>query len=250
MNISADSLTTDCAQERNGPQHIAIIMDGNGRWAEERGLPRVEGHRRGAKAVRNAIEGAVKCGVGYLTIYAFSTENWNRSSAEVSDLMGLLRFYLQNEIKTLHKEKIRLKIIGDRSRLDADIQKMITTAEDKTADNERMTLIIALNYGARDELVNAFKIIAGSIEAGRLKSSDVTEQLITDHLYTARLPDPDMVIRTSGEKRVSNFLLWQIAYSELLFLDVFWPDFSEDHIQQAVNEYMSRNRRFGGRPGK
>lgn len=248
MNIPADKTMVDGAEERRGPAHIAIIMDGNGRWASARGLPRVEGHRRGAKAVRKAIQGAIDCHVDYLTIYAFSTENWNRSTEEVSDLMGLLRFYLKNELKQLAKEGVCLRIIGDRTRLADDIQDLIANAEKNTKDNDRLTLVIALNYGSRDEIVAAIQSIASDAIDGAIQPSDIDETLVSSALYTSDIPDPDLVIRTSGEKRISNFLLWQLAYSELMFMDVNWPDFSEQHMQTAVNEYMSRNRRFGGRP--
>lgn len=247
MNIPASYSVTD--QEKcQGPAHIAVIMDGNGRWAKERGLPRAEGHRRGAKAVRSAIKGAVDNGLDFLTVYAFSTENWNRSSEEVSDLMGLLRHYLKNEVKSLHKEGIRLKVIGDKAGLDQDIQTLIKQSEEKTADNERLTLSIALNYGGRHELVHAMKELALDIQKGTLSPDDISQATISDRLYTKNIPDPDLVIRTSGEHRISNFLLWQIAYSELLFLDVYWPDFTEDHVKMAVENYKARQRRFGGRP--
>ena len=227
------------------PQHIAIIMDGNGRWAQTKGLSRTAGHKRGAEAVRHAVEGAVEEGIRYLTLFGFSSENWKRPAQEVHDLMGLLRFYLKSEIKKLNKEGIRLHIIGDRNRLEPDIVKLITEAEERTADNLRLDLTIALSYGSRAEIVLAARKIAEQVAAGSLTPGDVSEDLISSHLYTHDIPDPDLLVRTSGEHRISNFLLWQLAYTELMFLDKRWPDFNKEDLRTAISEFQSRERRFG-----
>ncbi len=231
------------------PQHIAIIMDGNGRWAQTRGLARTAGHKRGAEAVRRAVEGAVEEGIRYLTLFGFSSENWKRPEQEVHDLMGLLRFYLKSEIKKLNKEGIRLHIIGDRNRLEPDIVKLIIEAEESTADNLRLDLTIALSYGSRAEIVLAARKIAEQVAAGSLTPGDVSEDLISSHLYTHDIPDPDLLVRTSGEHRISNFLLWQLAYTELMFLDKRWPDFNKEDLRTAISEFQSRERRFGASGG-
>ncbi|TNE65902.1 MAG: isoprenyl transferase [Alphaproteobacteria bacterium] len=230
------------------PRHVAIIMDGNGRWASQRGLPRSAGHKRGAEAVREAITGAVKAGVGYLTLYAFSSENWNRPADEVMDLMGLLKLYLSREIRSLDKQGIRLRVIGRRSRLSRDINEMIDKAEEMTRDNRRMTLVIALSYGSRDEIIDAARAIATAVVEGRESIEAIDEARFESALSTHGLPDPDLIIRTSGEQRLSNFLLWQAAYSEFLFLDTLWPDFTEETFAAAIEEFQGRDRRFGARP--
>ncbi len=227
------------------PVHVAIIMDGNGRWARARGLPRTEGHRRGAEAVRRTVRAASNAGISYLTLFGFSSENWKRPLEEVRDLMGLLRFYLKKEIADLHKNNVRFKVIGDRSRLDKDIVTMISDAEQQTAANTDLTLILALSYGGRAELASALRSIAGEVADGKLSPDVITEEIIASHLFTHDIPDPDLLIRTSGERRISNFLLWQLAYAELVFLDVLWPDFDADHLSQALNDFSSRERRFG-----
>ena len=227
------------------PTHVAIIMDGNGRWARRRGQPRIAGHRRGADAARTAVRAAVRHGVRYLTLYGFSSENWNRPADEVEDLMGLLRYYLRSEIAELHKQGIRLRVIGDRSRLAADIVSLIEDAERRTAGNEALTLLIALSYGSRAEIVEAAKRLAEDVEAGRIRSYEIDEAALAGRLFTAGIPDPDLMIRTSGEQRISNFLLWQLAYTELVFLDVLWPDFSEEDFAHAIKEYHGRERRYG-----
>ncbi|MCJ9428753.1 isoprenyl transferase [Kordiimonas marina] len=232
----------------SAPRHVAIIMDGNGRWAAKRRLPRSAGHRRGAEAVREAISGALKAGVEYLTLYAFSSENWNRPQEEVTDLMGLLKLYLSREVKSLSKQGIRLKVIGRRKRLSEDINEMIERAETQTRDNKRMTLVIALSYGGRDEILDAVRSIAADVADGRMSIDDIDEARFQNSLATHDLPDPDLIIRTSGEQRLSNFLLWQAAYSEFLFLDLLWPDFTEETFASAMEEYQGRHRRFGGRP--
>lgn len=227
------------------PAHIAIIMDGNGRWAKARGLPRTAGHKRGAEAVRRAVEAAREIGVGYLTLYAFSSENWKRPTGEVTDLMGLLRLYLRNEVSNLHKNGIRLRVIGDRSRLGPDIVALIEESEAKTANNSALTLTLALSYGGRQELAEAARRIAVEVAAGRLSPEQVDEAAIARNLFTHGMPDPDLVIRTSGEKRMSNFLLWQSAYAELVFIDVLWPDFGRAELEAAIRDFHGRERRYG-----
>jgi undecaprenyl diphosphate synthase len=227
------------------PRHVAIIMDGNGRWAKSRGLPRAAGHRAGADAVRRTVEAARQLGLDYLTLYAFSAENWKRPLGEVTDLMGLLRLYLRSEIATLHKNGIRFRVIGDRSRLGKDILSLIDDVENMTKDNTAMTLLLALSYGGRQEIIEAAKTLAREAAAGRLDPEAIDESKFDQTLYTAGIPDPDLVIRTSGEKRISNFLLWQSAYSEYVFLDVLWPDFGHAEIQWAIDEFLRRERRYG-----
>lgn len=227
------------------PVHVAIIMDGNGRWARSRGLPRTAGHKRGAEAARIAVETAARMGVKYLTLFAFSSENWKRPETEITDLMGLLRHYLRNEIDRFHKSGVRLRVIGDRSRLSSDIVNLIAAGEERTASNRGMTLIIALNYGGRAEIAAAAREVAQKVAAGLLKPGDVDEHLLAAHLETPDVPDPDLLIRTSGEQRISNFLIWQLAYTELIFLDLLWPDFSRGDFEAAVREYEGRSRRYG-----
>ena len=227
------------------PLHVAIIMDGNGRWAQSRGLPRTAGHRRGAEAVREAVRSAAELGVSYLTLFGFSSENWKRPQGEVRDLMGLLRLYLRNEVKDLHANGVRLCVAGDRERLDRDIISLIEEAERKTAQNTKLTLVLALSYGGRQELVRAARHLAEEARAGRCDPAAIDERAFAAKLFTAGIPDPDLLIRTSGEKRISNFLLWQCAYAELLFLDVLWPDFSRRDLEQAIREYHGRDRRYG-----
>ncbi|HYC04856.1 MAG TPA: isoprenyl transferase [Azospirillaceae bacterium] len=227
------------------PAHVAIIMDGNGRWATQRGLPRTAGHKKGVEAVRRALEAAGDLGIRYLTLYSFSSENWNRPQDEVSDLMQLLRFYLRGEIASLHRNGVRLKVIGDRSRLAHDIVQLIRNAEELTGANTGLTLVIALSYGSRAEIVQAARDVALAACDGRLDPEAITERVFAQHLYTRDIPDPDLVIRTSGEKRISNFLLWQLAYAELVFLDTLWPDFTKIDMENAVQEFHRRDRRFG-----
>jgi len=231
------------------PAHVAVIMDGNGRWARARGLPRVAGHRAGAEAVRRTIRAAISHGVRWLTLYAFSAENWRRSPAEVLDLTGLLRHYLKNEIAALAAEGVRLSVIGEPGRFAADIQADLAAAERLTAGNERLNLTIALSYGARAEIVAAARAAAAAAAEGRLDPQQLDEERFGRFLATAAMPDPDLIVRTSGEQRLSNFLLWQAAYSELVFLDVLWPDFAETDFSAALAEYRRRERRFGARPG-
>lgn len=233
------------AQPNVVPRHMAIIMDGNGRWAKARGLPRAAGHKAGAEAVRRSVECAREMGIGYLTLYAFSAENWKRPMGEVTDLMGLLSLYLRREIANLHRNGIRFQVIGDRSRLSPDIVKLITEAELQTKDNPSMTLILALSYGGRQEIVAAAKRLAAEVLEGTRSLDQIDEDALEGALYTAGVPDPDLIIRTSGEQRMSNFLLWQSAYSELVFVDVLWPDFGRDDIERALDDYNRRERRFG-----
>jgi undecaprenyl diphosphate synthase len=220
-------------------------MDGNGRWAKSRGLPRIEGHRRGADSVRTAITCCIKYGVRYLTLFSFSSENWKRPAQEVEDLMGLLRRYLQSEIAELHKNGVRLRVIGDRAALSRDIIKLIEDAEALTRQNQALDLIVALSYGGRAELASAARRIAEDIAAGRLAVADVNEDAVAQRLETVDIPDPDIMVRTSGEQRISNFLLWQMAYTEFVFLDTLWPDFSEKDFVQVISEFQRRERRFG-----
>jgi len=229
------------------PRHVAIIMDGNGRWAKARGLPRAAGHRQGAEAARKVLRAAGEAGVECLTLYAFSSENWRRPQDEINDLMGLLRFYISRELDALHREGVRLTILGDHKAFQPDVAKLVDQAIERTAGNRRMTLAIALNYGARAELVQAARSIARRVEAGEIGSADVDEAMVEASLDTAGLPPLDLLIRTSGEQRLSNFLLWQAAYAELLFVDTLWPDFDGDAVRAALDDYAGRDRRFGGR---
>lgn len=227
------------------PQHIAVIMDGNGRWAKEKGKMRVFGHQHGVDAVRNTCEACAELGVKYLTLYAFSTENWNRSSFEVDALMALLANALKNELKTLNNNNIRLNAIGDLSRLPKTQYNSLMSAIDNTKNNDRMTLTLCLSYSGRWELTKAMRDIAAMVQEGVVKPEQIDEALIDKHLATAGMPDPDLLIRTSGEERISNYLLWQIAYSELYFTEKYWPDFSKEDLYKAIIDYQNRERRFG-----
>jgi undecaprenyl diphosphate synthase len=230
------------------PRHVAIIMDGNGRWAASRHLPRIAGHREGARAVRRTIDSAIRSGVSWLTLYAFSSENWRRPAGEVLDLTGLLRHYLKTEIVELRTNGVRLRFIGDRSRFDADIQRDLIAAERGTEGNTGLNLTIALSYGSRAEIVEAARAAALAIKDGTLDATALTEATFTGFLSTACMPDPDLIIRTSGERRLSNFLLWQSAYAELVFMDVLWPDFAAEHFAAALSDFARRERRYGARP--
>jgi undecaprenyl diphosphate synthase len=222
-------------------------MDGNGRWAKQRGLPRVAGHKAGAEAVRRTLQAAADHGVEVLTLYAFSSENWRRSAEEIADLTALMRFYLERELKTLEKEGVRLKLIGDYNAFGPELVQRLERAVEHTAGNRRLTLVVALNYGSRAEIANAARKLAARAAAGEIEASDIDEQAITAELQTCDLPDLDLLIRTSGELRLSNFLLWQAAYAELLFLDLLWPDFDEKAFADALERFAARQRRFGGR---
>jgi undecaprenyl diphosphate synthase len=237
------------ARPAAAPVHVAIIMDGNGRWAAARGLPRVAGHRAGATAVRRTIEGALESGVSWLTLYAFSSENWRRPIEEVLDLTGLLRHFIRQELQELTREGVRVRVLGERSRFDRETQAELDRAEAVTRGNARLNLNIALSYGARDEIVAAARAAAKAAAAGTLDPAALDEAAFERLLFTAGMPDPDLVIRTSGEHRLSNFLLWQSAYAELVFQDVLWPDFGAADLQAALAEYARRERRFGARPG-
>jgi undecaprenyl diphosphate synthase len=224
-------------------------MDGNGRWAASRHLPKIAGHREGGRAVRRTIQAAIESGVSWLTIYAFSSENWRRSAVEVLGLTGLLRQYLNSEIDELRANGVRLRVIGDRTRFDVDIQQNLAKAERETTTNSRLNLTVALSYGARAEIAGAARALAEAVRDDRLDPARIDEDLVAAALSTGGMPDPDLIIRTSGEQRLSNFLLWQAAYAELVFLDVLWPDFGPEHFAAALAEYARRERRFGARPG-
>lgn len=229
------------------PTHVAVIMDGNGRWASERGLPRLAGHKAGAEAVSRCLRAALQRGVKYLTLYAFSSENWSRAPTEVADLTSLLRYYLRHKVAELHREGVRVRFIGDLSRFDESLREELAKAEAKTRDNERITLLLALSYGGRGDIVQAARRLAQAVKNGDLLPEQITESVFADKLWTAGVPDPDVVVRTSGEYRLSNFLLWQSAYAELMFLDIFWPDFNEGHFAAVLDNYARRDRRFGAR---
>ncbi len=231
-------------REGSPPVHVAIIMDGNGRWAKARSLPRAAGHRRGAEALRRTVAGAEELGLRYLTLYGFSSENWKRPMSEVDDLMGLLRRYLQGDIAELHERGICLRVIGERERLPIDIVRLIGDAEERTRDNIGLTVTVAISYGGRQEIVAAARWLAGEAAAGRLDPDEIDEQRFSDCLMTAGMPNPDLVIRTSGEQRISNFLIWQSAYSELVFTEKLWPDFSKDDLAEAIREFQRRDRRY------
>lgn len=229
------------------PQHIAIIMDGNGRWANKRLLPRKMGHKAGADTLENITKAADKLGVKHLTVYAFSTENWKRTEEEVGAIMNLLRDYLDSYIKMADRENIKIDVIGERGRLDEDIQKKISKVEMLSSTNTGLNLHIALNYGGRDDILRGIKNIAKRVENGEIKAEDITEDMISENLDTGFYPDPELVIRTSGEERISNFLLWQIAYSEFVFNNKLWPDYTEEDFYEDICYYQNRDRRFGGR---
>jgi undecaprenyl diphosphate synthase len=231
------------------PAHVAIIMDGNGRWATSRGLPRIAGHRRGADAVRRTVKAAAELGISYLTLFGFSSENWKRPLAEIDDLMGLLRHYLRGEIAELHRNGVRLRIIGQRARLAPDIVTLIENGENLTRGNTGLNLTVALSYGGRDEIALAARAIARRAAADELDPEAVDEACVASHLLTADIPDPDLVIRTSGEQRISNFLLWQAAYAEFIFTDTLWPDFAKSDLEKAVQDYHGRDRRYGASIG-
>ncbi len=231
------------------PVHVAIIMDGNGRWAKQRNLPRTAGHKRGAESVRRTVRAAGELGISYLTLFGFSSENWSRPQTEIEDLMGLLRVYLRAETAELHKNNVRIRIIGDRRRLAHDIVQLIEHAENTTANNTGLTAILALSYGGRQDITQAAQAIAREAAAGRLDPDDIDEVVFSRYLATAGIPDPDLLIRTSGEQRISNFLIWQLAYTEFVFQDVLWPDFDGRCLADAVEEFRQRDRRYGATVG-
>lgn len=227
------------------PAHVAIIMDGNGRWAKKRHMPRTYGHAQGAKVLEQTLEDADALGIKYLTVYAFSTENWSRPLQEVDVIMKLFRDYLVSAVEKCRRNNVRCKVIGERSRLAPDIIESIENLENKTKDNTGITFIVAINYGGRDDITRAFRKLAGIIESGIISSGDITDELISENLDTKDIPDPDLLIRTSGEERLSNFLMWQLAYTEFYFTDVAWPDFNKDELIKAIEKYSGRDRRYG-----
>jgi len=232
--------------EGSNPAHVAIIMDGNGRWAKSRGLPRLAGHRAGVEALRQTVRAAPGLGISYLTVYAFSSENWSRPKSEVSDLLGLLKLFIRRDLAELHQNGVRVTVIGDRTSLQPDIRGLLEEAESLTALNDALTLVIAFNYGGRDEIARAARKLAQSAVRGEIDPEEINPEIFAAALDTTGIPDPDLVIRTSGELRLSNFLLWQAAYSELAFLPCYWPDFSAEHLAEAVRDFGRRERRFGG----
>ncbi|HEX2137740.1 MAG TPA: isoprenyl transferase [Microvirga sp.] len=243
--VPALPLSNSGAPERV-PEHVAIIMDGNGRWAARRGLPRAEGHRRGVEAIRRAVRAATGLGIRYLTVYSFSSENWRRPAQEVADLMGLLKRFVRHDLADLHRANVRVRIIGEREGLSPDIRGLLDEAEILTRGNTGLTLVVAFNYGGRQEIVRAVRILAERAKAGTLDPAEIDADTVESVLDTCGIPDPDLVIRTSGEQRVSNFLTWQTAYSEFVFLPGFWPDFDAATFRAAIDEYGRRERRFGG----
>ena len=228
------------------PRHVAIIMDGNGRWASQHGLPRAEGHRKGVEAVRRTVEAAIALSIPYLTLFSFSSENWSRPAAEIDDLMGLMKRFIRRDLAELHQNGVRVRVIGGTERVDPELLNLIEEAKHLTKLNTALDLIIAFNYGARAEITRAARRIATRVERGEIKARDISVEDVSRELDTAGIPDPDLLIRTSGELRLSNFLLWQCAYSELVFIDAHWPEFGRDWLERAIREYHGRHRRFGG----
>ena len=234
------------SEKMTTPAHVAIIMDGNGRWAKARGLPRVAGHRAGVEALRQAVRAAGEFGVSWLTVYAFSSENWSRPKSEVSDMLGLLKLFIRRDLAELHQNGVRVRIIGERAGLQGDIKALLEEAEALTAGNDAMNLVIAFNYGSRDEIARAAQKLAAEAVSGILAPGDITADIVAAALDTRDIPDPDLVIRTSGEMRLSNFLLWQAAYSEFVFLPCYWPDFTREHLADSLRQFAARERRYGG----
>ena len=230
------------------PRHVAIIMDGNGRWAAERGLPRALGHRSGVEAVRRTVSAAIDLSIPYLTLYSFSSENWSRPKDEIDDLMGLIKRFIRRDLAELHQNNVRVRVIGERTNIDPELMSLIDEACELTSENTRLNLIIAFNYGSRSEITRATQRLAVEVAAGRIAPADITSEVLAQHLDTGGLPDPDVLIRTSGECRLSNFLLWQCAYTEFVFLDAYWPDFGHELLVEALSQYHARERRFGGLP--
>lgn len=241
---------TDGPDRSGTPEHVAIIMDGNGRWAAARSLPRAEGHRRGVEALRRVVRAANELGIRYLTIFSFSSENWSRPASEIGDLFGLLRRFIRNDLASLHRDGVRVRVIGERGGLEPDIVALLDEAEELTRGNVRLNLTVAFNYGSRQEIANAAQRLAREVAEGKRDPSSIDVAAISGYLDTSELPDPDLIIRTSGEQRLSNFLMWQAAYSELVFVPVHWPDFDKAALEQAIVEYAKRERRFGGLAGK
>ena len=243
---ATDIAPRPAAERADVPAHVAIIMDGNGRWAAARGLPRAEGHRRGVEALRRTVRSAGELGVSVLTIYSFSTENWTRPAQEIDDLMMLIKRFVREDLAELHKAGVRVRVIGDRNDLDPEILALIREAEALTRENDKLTLVVAFNYGGRQELARAARKLAEDAVSGKLDPATVDAEALAQRLDTAGLPDPDLIIRTSGELRLSNFLLWQSAYSEFVVLSVYWPDFDRAAFEEAIDEFRRRERRFGG----
>lgn len=248
MTLAMDNKWGDA--DRPAAHHVAIIMDGNGRWAAERGLPRVEGHRQGVETVRRIVEASMELGITHLTLFSFSSENWSRPEQEIYDLFGLLRRFVRRDLAELHKNGVKIRVVGSRNGLEDDILRMLDDAVELTKDNTALNLTIAFNYGGRDEIARAAQRIAEDAKDGILVPEDVTQDRFASYLDTAGLPDPDLLVRTSGELRLSNFLLWQLAYAEFVFVDVYWPDFTKELFEAAISEYQRRNRRFGGRSAR
>ena len=246
MKVSNAALPTVPIGEFTIPRHVAIIMDGNGRWASARGLPRGEGHRRGVEALRRTVRAAGDLGIGILTIFSFSAENWSRPPSEIRELMGLLRRFIRNDLADLHRNGVKVRVIGEREDLAPDIRSLLEEAEALTRDNDKLTLVVAFNYGARQEIARAARRLAAEVAAGHIAVAEVTADKLGTYLDAPDLPDPDLIIRTSGEQRLSNFLLWQAAYSELVFVPVYWPEFDRPALEQAIVEFRGRERRFGG----
>ncbi len=228
------------------PRHLAVIMDGNGRWAKARKLTRTHGHRQGVVAVREIVSNSIDLGISYLTLFAFSSENWSRPPSEIRDLLGLLKLFINKDLATLHKQNVRVRVIGSRVGLDDDIIALLDKAETLTVNNNGLNLMIAFNYGARQEITDMVRHLAKRVETGQMTADQISEAMVSQSLYTAGIPDPDVIVRTSGEQRLSNFLLWQAAYSEFIFVDCFWPDFDRCQLELVLAEYGRRNRRFGG----
>ncbi|MBN9013823.1 MAG: isoprenyl transferase, partial [Rhizobiales bacterium] len=241
---------TDGPDRSGTPEHVAIIMDGNGRWAAARSLPRAEGHRRGVEALRRVVRAANELGIRYLTIFSFSSENWSRPASEIGDLFGLLRRFIRNDLASLHRDGVRVRVIGEREGLDPDIVALLDEAEELTRGNVRLNLTVAFNYGSRQEIANAAQRLAREVAEGKRDPSSINVAAISGYLDTSSIPDPDLIIRTSGEQRLSNFLMWQAAYSELVFVPVHWPDFDKAALEEAIAEYAKRERRFGGLAAK
>lgn len=230
------------------PRHVAIIMDGNGRWAKQRGLPRAIGHAKGVEALRRTVSAAIDLGIEFLTVYSFSSENWSRPADEVADLMGLIKRFIQRDLADLDRNGVAIRVIGDRSTLEPEMLGMIEDAERLTAGNSRLNFIVAFNYGARNEIMRAARSLAAKVADGKIRLDEINEDALADHLETRGIPDPDLLIRTSGELRLSNFLLWQAAYTEFVFLDNYWPEFGRELLEQAIDQFRARDRRFGGLP--
>jgi len=240
----------DDAARPDTPRHVAIIMDGNGRWASARGLPRGEGHRRGVEALRRVVRAANELGISYLTIFSFSSENWSRPATEIGDLFGLLRRFIRNDLASLHRDGVRVRVIGERDGLEPDIRALLSEAEELTRNNAVLTLVVAFNYGSRQEIARAAQRLAAEVADGRRAGETITADTLGQYLDAPDIPDPDLIIRTSGEQRLSNFLMWQAAYSELVFVPIHWPDFDRAALEGAIAEYARRERRFGGLAAK